>query len=219
MPTVNHANRGRLVVTLGGPWRLYQRAALPGWVMLGTVQTGAQMGALGLSAGGIYAQINAGQIRLLNQRKFTAIFEKRTEMLKIINAGPELASTNYWDSEYADAGLFYLSWNAGAGRLLVPDSRLAELQEMQTAQVVIVSRGPWPERKKAEGIELLFEDNSDSPYCLHLSIEQTDRLLPDLNQGGGFEIVAWTRTGRAASWPGKYRKVPKIPCLEPWSVQ
>jgi hypothetical protein len=215
----NHANRGRLVVTLGGPWRLYQRAAPPGWVMLGTVQTGAQIGALGVSARGIYAQLNAGQIHPINQRKFAAIFEKRMAMLKITNNGPELADTNYWDSEHAAAGLFFLTWNAGAGRLLVPDSRMADLKEMRTAQYVIVSRGPWPERKKAEGIELLFEDHSNSPYCLHLSIEQTDRLLPDIEQGGGFKVVAWTRKGRAAEWPGKYRKVPKIPCLEPWSVQ
>lgn len=116
------------------------------------------------------------------------------------------------------AGLFYLSWNAGAGRLLVPDSRLADLQEMATATYyVIVSRGPWPERGRREGFELLFEDGSDAPFCLHLSAEQSDRLLLDVDQGGGFEIVAWTRSGRAAAWPGKYRKVSQIPCLAAWS--
>lgn len=138
-------------------------------------------------------------------------------MLIITNRGPELADTNYFDSEHAARGLFYLSWNAGVGRLLVPDASLPALKEMATAQYVIVSRGPWPEQGKTEGIELLFEDNSDSPYCLHLSVEQCDRLLPDLDQGGGFEIVAWARNGKTKSWPGKYRKVEQIPCLDPWS--
>ena len=138
-------------------------------------------------------------------------------MLTITNNGSDLASTNYWDGEHARAGFFYLSWNAGAGRLLVPDSRLADLQEMGTASYVIVSRGPWPARGAREGIELLFEDGSDAPFCLHLSAEQSDRLLPDVDQGGGFEIAAWTRSGRAAAWPGKYRKVAQIPCLDPWS--
>lgn len=138
-------------------------------------------------------------------------------MLTIVNTGQALASTNYFDSEHAAGGLYFLSWNAGAGRLLMPDSRVLDLREMRSAKYVIVSRGPWPERGGREGIELLFEDNSDAPFCLHLSAEQSDRLLPEINQGGGFEIVAWTRGGRVANWPGKYRKVSRIPCLDPWS--
>lgn len=140
-------------------------------------------------------------------------------MLTIKNKGPELAETNYWDSEHARAGLFYLTWNADAGRLLVPDACTSTLQDMQTAKYVIVSRGPWPEQGGREGLELLFEDGSDAPYCLHLSAEQCDRLLPETDQGGGFEIVAWTRAGRAEAWPGKYRQVAQIPCLDPWSEQ
>lgn len=139
-------------------------------------------------------------------------------MLEIINKGPELARTNYFDSEHAAKGLYFLSWNAGAGRLLVPDSRLPEMVEMKTATYVIVSRGPWPERGGREGIELLFEDGSDAPFCLHLSVEQCDRLLPEIDQGGGFELVVWTRSGRGAAWPGKYRQVTQIPSLEPWAA-
>ncbi len=138
-------------------------------------------------------------------------------MLEITNDGPLITATNFYDSEYAAKNLYFLSWNAGAGRLLVPDSRISDVKEMRTATYVIVSRGPWPERGRSEGIELLFEDGSDTPFCLHLSSpEQTDRLLPDVEQGGGFEVVAWSRQGRLATWPGKYRKVPLIPCLDAW---
>ena len=65
-------NRARLTVTLDGPWRLYQRAALPGWQMLGTVQRGLELGALARSPTGQLAQLNGGAVRSLDQRKAEA---------------------------------------------------------------------------------------------------------------------------------------------------
>jgi len=64
-------NRGRLAVLMGGPWRLYTRP-LPGWQMIGTVQRGFEIGALAKSPAGLYAQINAGAVRSLDQRKVSA---------------------------------------------------------------------------------------------------------------------------------------------------
>lgn len=66
-----HNNRGHIMVCLGGPWRLYTHP-LSGWQMLGTVQRGMEIGALGRSPAGIYAQINAGCVRTLDQRKIAA---------------------------------------------------------------------------------------------------------------------------------------------------
>ena len=40
--------------------------------MLGTVQRGMSIGALALSQAGIYAQINDGLVRTINQRKVAA---------------------------------------------------------------------------------------------------------------------------------------------------
>lgn len=140
-------------------------------------------------------------------------------MLTITNNGQALTSTNYWDSEQARAGFFYLTWNAGAGRLLIPDSQKSVLLDMKTARYVIVSRGPWTEKQGRDALELLFEDGGDSPFCLHLVAEQTDRLIPDKDQGGGFVITAWTRGGEKLRLPGKFRKVSHIPFLDPWSEQ
>lgn len=64
-------NRGRLTVLLGGPWRIYTHP-LAGWEMIGTVQRDLEIGALGLSRAGLYAQINAGVVRTLDQRKIKA---------------------------------------------------------------------------------------------------------------------------------------------------
>lgn len=140
-------------------------------------------------------------------------------MLKIENKGQAVASTNYWDSEHAKAGYCFLSWNAGAARLLLPDSQKLLLKEMRSAKFVIVSRGPWPEHGGREALELLFEDDSDAPFCLHLVAEQCDRLIPETDQGGGFAVTVWTRGGEKLRVPGQYRQVASLPCLEPWVVQ
>ena len=67
------SNRDRLTITPGGPWRLYQNSALPGWEMLGTVQrSDYEIGALARSQAGVYCQINAGAVRALDQRKVAA---------------------------------------------------------------------------------------------------------------------------------------------------
>lgn len=134
----------------------------------------------------------------------------------IENNGSEIASTNYWQSEHARRGYFFLSWNAGACRLLVPDSQLAALAEMRGAHEVIISRGCWTDQGGRDAVELLWEDGSDNPLCLHLVAEQCDRLIPDTDQGGGFVVTAWTQDGQQGSWPGRYRTVETIPCLLPW---
>ena len=59
------------IIDAGGAWRHYHPRAVPaGWRMLGTVwcQSDDSIGALGRSPAGLFAQINAGGVRLLDQR-------------------------------------------------------------------------------------------------------------------------------------------------------
>ncbi len=135
----------------------------------------------------------------------------------ICNKGQAIASTNFWNSDYASEGLTYLSWNAGAGRLLLPDCQKPMLREMRSAKYVIVSHGPWSEQGGREALELLFEDGTDAPFCIHMSAEQCDRQMPVTEQGGGFYIAVWTRGGMKLRLPGKYREVNHIPYLKTWS--
>ena len=65
-------NRARLIVTVNGPWRLYQHQPPPGMQMLGTVQRGMEIGALARTQAGLLVQVNAGAIRALDQRKALA---------------------------------------------------------------------------------------------------------------------------------------------------
>lgn len=65
--------RGRLIVTPGGPWRLYQHIELPGWQMLGTVQRGSDMGALARNTiTGQLCMLRGGAASALDQRKVLA---------------------------------------------------------------------------------------------------------------------------------------------------
>jgi hypothetical protein len=139
-------------------------------------------------------------------------------MLTIQNRGQAIAHTNYWDSDHARRGYLYLTWNAGAARLLIPDVAKPLLHDMKNAQEVIVSRGPWTAHDHRDALELLWEDHTDTPFAIHLVAEQTDRLLPETDQGSGFVVTAWTRGGCKARWPGRYRVVDAIPCLQPWTT-
>ena len=76
-----------------------------------------------------------------------------------------------------------------------------------------MSAGLWGGRA---AVELLWEDGSEAPFCLHLVAEQTDRWLPDADQGGGFVVTAWSEDGEQGRWPGFFRRVAEIPCLAPW---
>jgi hypothetical protein len=135
-------------------------------------------------------------------------------MIIIANKGQAIESTNFYDSEHAAAGFFFLSWNAGAARLLVPDAQKPALREMKTGKFVVISRGPFETGK--DMLELMFEDHSDSPFCLHIGVDQCDRLIPETEQGGGFLVSVWTKGGMKLCLPGKYREVDKIPYMREW---
>lgn len=137
-------------------------------------------------------------------------------MLEIENDGQAILSTNYWTSDYAARGLAYLSWNAGAARLLVPKIGRTWLAEMRGAESVIVSIGPWPATGGKDGVELLFEDHSSTPFALHLSHEQTDRVLPAREHGASFTVIVLCQGDDALYFPGLFPRVPTIPFLKPW---
>ena len=140
--------------------------------------------------------------------------------LIIENHGPLIVSTNYFDTDAAIAGKVYCSVNAGAIRILVPDSQKAIVSEMRSAKYVILSRGPWLAEKVAEAIELLFEDETESPYCLHLTAASFDLLPAEPETGREWIVSVWVRKDgqpkKVLERPCKWRLVKAIPCLKPW---
>ena len=134
------------------------------------------------------------------------------------NRGQALTNTNYWNHELAQAGYLFLSWNAGAARLLVPDSQKPMLREMKSVKYVVLSRGPLlvNGRGVIEGLELLFEDESNNPLVLMMEMEQSALIPSDLAQGANFTLIVYTRGGEKLRLPGKFRRVSSIPCLKHW---
>jgi hypothetical protein len=130
----------------------------------------------------------------------------------IQNDGQKITKTNYWQSEHAENGYFYVSVNAGCYRLLVPHSKQNEIAEMKTASSVVISRGQWNGK---DAFEIMFEDNTSSPFCLYIVAAQWDRLPLDSDTGrkgvfhvyfGGEIVLRFDEV--------YYRKVEKLPCLK-----
>jgi hypothetical protein len=139
-------------------------------------------------------------------------------MLQIENDGPDIRTTNYWETDPAAAGLVYASCNAGAIRLLLPPAKEPDIPDMtRGVEYVILSRGPWPAQGLPEAVEILFEDRSDSPYALHLSPESFDLLPAEPPEGREWRLGLWTAGPRKrADLPVRFRRVQSLPWLRPW---
>jgi hypothetical protein len=99
-------------------------------------------------------------------------------MIQLTNDGPALTSTNYWHSPLAEAGKMYLSLNARCFRLLLPPMMQAAIPEMATGKFVRVFRAPPP-----HALRLMFDDGTDNPYQVHLSVQQIDVLPAPGDEG------------------------------------
>jgi hypothetical protein len=142
--------------------------------------------------------------------------------LLVENNGPELVRTNFWTD--LDLGKIYVSLNARAFRVLLPRDLESALEEMWTAREVIITRGPWPEAKTKDGVELMFEDGSPAPFALHLDARAFDRLPAAQDNGRtDLQVIVYVgdRDGKpheALRLPAKYRRAPRIPCMQPWKA-
>ena len=119
-----------------------------------------------------------------------------------------------------ESGQYFLSFNANGARLLVPPSLNDQLNEMsRNLKHVVLSMGPWPEMERERAVEIMFEDESKTPYCLKLGEERCDRKL----SGDGRDdliFIAYNRPRRGRPHkvferPCYLRNVASIPCMTP----
>ena len=110
-------------------------------------------------------------------------------MITIANNGPDIADTNYWASEHANVGLCYLSGNAGAWRLLVPEAAEGLLPEMRTGKRVTIE----PSISAAGALDIVFEDGTDSPFAVTIDRKQVDRKV---EPSTGALFTVWTQRGK-----------------------
>jgi hypothetical protein len=114
----------------------------------------------------------------------------------IENDGEDIRATNYWASEHARAGFFYLSGNAGVWRLLVPTTYAhALLAEIKTATHVVLEQS----QRTADCVDVVFEDGTDTPYVVTIDKKQSDR---GLGPSGPCRVAIWTAEGKQLELPG-----------------
>lgn len=136
------------------------------------------------------------------------------------NHGPLILSSTFWGSDYDQAGKLYVSCNAGAIRLLVPAAKRELIEEARKCRYAILSRGPWLVMGLEDAVEILFEDESDSPYAVHLSPESFDMLPAEPDGGREWVLSVWDlkkgKPHKAVERKCHWRRVPQIPWLKPW---
>jgi hypothetical protein len=116
-------------------------------------------------------------------------------VITIQNDGPKLVSTNYWQTEQAAAGFYYLSTNAGTVRLLVPASRAKPelMKDMHNVREVVLTRGTFQGHDNC--VEVMFEDGSERPYCIHIDAKQIDRQWIPTDEHKRWRFAIWTELG------------------------
>ncbi len=112
------------------------------------------------------------------------------------NDGQKLVRTNFWEAAHNAKGNFFLSTNAGAMRLIVPDCQRHVVDEIRYVDTVYVTRGPHYMDPSEIGIELLFEDESPMPYVLQMHVSDLDRLFPKSEAGQKIPFTVWVNGKR-----------------------
>ena len=136
------------------------------------------------------------------------------KFFEFINNQQDIVSTNYWQSSHAGQGYAYLSLNAGAVRLLIPDMLEDQIPDMtNNVELVIITEGKL---KSKDAVELLFEDHTDNPYVLHMQTAQMDRSFSSADRNKSFPLTIWTKGGKQAKLTAKYRQAKRLPYLKPW---
>ncbi len=104
-------------------------------------------------------------------------------LITIKNDGNAIREINFWVSSHARKELMYLSGNAGAWRLLVPDICQIHLSEMATgkyAEMELSTHAGVP------AVTIWFEDGTRTPYRLLLDLRSVDRKITPLKAGHAF---------------------------------
>ena len=144
-------------------------------------------------------------------------------MIETRNHGQLILASSYWGSEHELAGKLFVSVNAGAVRVLIPRALRGIIEECRASRYAILSRGPWPEMSLPDAVEILFEDGSQSPYALTFAPESFDLLPGEPDSGREWVVALWDskkgRPHKALERLCHWRRVPSLPCLEPWQAQ
>ena len=114
-------------------------------------------------------------------------------VLEIKNDNQEIVETNYWSSEYNRRGICYLSFNAGALRILVSAHMKKWIKEMKTGINVLVIRLDDSDNSY---YRIVFDDGSKAPFSILTQIGAADRLLPSSEHGSELVVTVWFKNSK-----------------------
>lgn len=141
---------------------------------------------------------------------------ENVELLRIANNGEEIIETNFFETHEAKMGIVFLSWNAGAARLMLPKALEAQFKrEIRNATEVVFTGGRYKDR---DALEIMFEDNSFAPFMLLIGEEQSDFKLGRRREEF-FNFHIYTQEGKLTSFKARARMVKTLPCLKPWGKE
>jgi len=137
-------------------------------------------------------------------------------VITIKNSGQNIVDTDYFGSEMEKMGKFVVSCSNGAIRMLWPRSRGSEIQEMMTGEEIIVTRGIL---QNNDGLEILFDDGSDSPYAIQMMGSSIAGSFPEDPGQGQWKLTVWEWVNgglnMVLSKPTFWRKGTVLPDLRP----
>lgn len=145
-------------------------------------------------------------------------------MLNIVNNDKNIVETNFWNMPmFQDR--FFISFNAGACRILLPPCYEKDLADMKAAKQIVISYGLGSGAMSTTPMyEVMFDDESSCPYCLHSLSGAADRSVSASDHGRKIELSIWLpkpNTGKMQARCVFRRKAfirtpVSIPCLKPW---
>lgn len=135
---------------------------------------------------------------------------KEPAPLIISNQGVDLVGTTYWESDRAKQGLLYLSANAGSLRLLIPPSQEVIIPEILTGKTCALTFGPDTRFGGRLCIEIMFDDFSDSPFCVTLEKIQSDTWIGSVKKA---DLMLYTEEGLIKTYAQATLRSGSIPCM------
>lgn len=111
-------------------------------------------------------------------------------MIIIHSHRKNIVATNYWTLPDCKEQ-FYMSFNAGACRILLPQRFQHYLRDMKTSKQRVITFGEYSPFGDQMAYEVLFDDHSDRPFSMATTLGAVDRYLSDTDHGEVIELSVW----------------------------
>jgi len=137
--------------------------------------------------------------------------------MRVQNDNERIVDTNYWGSNIESKGFFYLSPNAGAFRLLVPENQSASIADILTGGKAVITYG-FHRTQFRFMYEIMFDDDSECPFAIWISSNQVEREFAIEEAAIKDRPLIVYRKGciEVARMPVYFRTSPVLPYLKRW---